>query len=220
MGTTITLTAKDGHTLDAYLAVPQQTIRGGLVVIQDAYGLGDYMRSVCDSYAQDGYVAIAPALYDRQARDAVLDHGDSGRDLARRYRAGLSWDQVLLDIQAAYDQVASYGKIGVIGFCVGGSAAWIAAAKLPFAAASAYYGRDIIDFLDSPPNCPTILHFGDHDRLIPLADAERVKASHPAFLAYIYPTGHGFDGPGHSHHEPSANVARERSLALFREYIG
>jgi carboxymethylenebutenolidase len=220
MGDSLQLAAGDGHLVDAYLARPSGAARGGLVVIQDAYGLGDYIRGVCDSYAADGYAAIAPALYDRQKRQAVFAHGGAAQDEARQLRAGLQWDGVVADIDAARAQVAPYGKVGIVGFCVGGSAAWIAAARLPFAAASAYYGRDIVDFLDEPPHCPAILHFGDRDRLIPLADVERVRARHPTIPAYVYPTGHGFDGPGKSHDAASAATARARSLALFRQHLG
>lgn len=220
MGDSLQIATGDGHLVDAYLARPSGATRGGLVVIQDAYGLGDYIRGVCDSYAADGYAAIAPALYDRQKRTAVFTHGGESQDEARQLRAGLQWDGVVDDIKAAQAQVASYGKVGIVGFCVGGSAVWIAAARIPFAAASAYYGRDIVDFLDEPPRCPAILHFGDRDRLIPLADVERIRARHPDIPAHIYPTGHGFDGPGKSHDAVSAATARARSLALFREHLG
>lgn len=220
MGDSLQIATGDGHLVDAYLARPSGAARGGLVVIQDAYGLGSYIQSVCDGYAADGYAAIAPALYDRQMRNAVFAHGGETQDRARQLRAGLQWDGVVEDIKAAHAHVAPYGKVGIVGFCVGGSAAWIAAARLPFAAASAYYGRDIVDFLDAPPRCPTILHFGDRDRLIPLSDVERIRARHPGIPTYVYPTGHGFDGPGKSHDAASATTARARSLALFREHLG
>jgi carboxymethylenebutenolidase len=219
-GEDIDLTAADGHRLGAYLARPEGRPRGALVVAQDAFGVGAYISSVCDAFAADGYAAIAPAIYDRQQRDAVFDHAPGSQDGARRCRGGLVWDQVLADVDAARAKVSAWGKVGIVGYCVGGSITWLAASALPFAAASSYYGKDIVDWLDRPPRCPIILHFGDHDRLIPLADAERVRAAYPAIPTYIYPAGHGFDGVGQGHHAPSAMLARERTLALFREHIG
>jgi carboxymethylenebutenolidase len=219
-GADITLTATDGHVLGAYLARPEGRARGALVVAQDAFGVGAYIRSVCDGFAADGYAAIAPAIYDRQQRGAVFDHTPGSQDDARRCRGALVWDQVLADVEAARAKVSEWGRVGVVGYCVGGSIAWLAASALPFAAASSYYGKDIVDWLDRPPRCPIILHFGDRDRLIPPADVERIRAAYPAIPTYIYPAGHGFDGTGHGQHAPSAELARERTLALFREHIG
>ena len=212
-GADIRLMASDGHVLGAYLALPDGRPRGALVVAQDAYGVGAYIRSVCDGFAADGYAAIAPAIYDRQERDAVLDHTPDSQARARRFRGALAWDHVLADMDAARAKVDEWGRVGVVGYCVGGSIAWLAAS-------SSYYGKDIPDWLDRPPRCPIILHFGDRDRLIPLADIARVRAAYPAIPTYIYAAGHGFDGVGPGHHAPSAKLARERTLALFREHIG
>jgi carboxymethylenebutenolidase len=220
IGADITLTASDGHGLGAYLARPEGRARGALVVAQDAFGVGAYIRSVCDAFAADGYAAIAPAIYDRQQPGAVFDHTPGSQDDARRCRGALVWEQVLADVEAARAKVSEWGKVGVVGYCVGGSIAWLAASALPFATASSYYGKDIVDWLDRPPRCPIILHFGDRDRLIPLTDVERIRAAYPAIPTYIYPAGHGFDGVGPGHHAPSAELARQRTLALFREHIG
>jgi carboxymethylenebutenolidase len=216
----ISLTAADGHVLHAYLARPRGAVRGALVVVQDAFGVGAYIRSVCDSYAADGYAAIAPSIYDRQQRNAVFDHTPELQAMARRCRAGLDWEKVITDIAAARNRVSEHGRVGIVGFCVGGSIAWLAAARLPFAAASSYYGKDVVGWLDQPPQCPTVLHFGDHDRLIPLADIEAIRAAHPDIPTFIYPTGHGFDGVGRGHHPDSAALARSRTLAHFRAHIG
>jgi carboxymethylenebutenolidase len=219
-GEAVSLTAADGHVLEAYVARPEGRPRGALVVAQDAYGVGAYIRSVCDSYAANGYVAIAPAIYDRQQRSAVFDHSPESQARARHLRAGLDWGSVLADVKAARDHVQSAGRVGIVGFCVGGSIVWLAAHALPFAAASAYYGKDIVDWLDRHPTCPTILHFGDRDRLIPMTDIERVRAACPEIPTYIYPAGHGFDSVGPGHHAESAALARERTLALFSTHIG
>lgn len=222
MGKNFGITASDGHELAAYLAAPKGKPRGGLVVIQEAFGVTAYVRSVSDAYAADGYASIAPALYDRQRRDTVFDDPSAPEALAeaRQLRAALQWPQVLLDVQAAIDEVRSAGRVGIVGYCVGGSVAWLAALSLPLAAVSCYYGRDIVDFLDRPPKCPTILHFAEHDQHIPLADVERIRAAFPDISNYVYPAGHGFDGPGKRHHEASARLARSRTLDHFRRHIG
>lgn len=219
-GADIELKAPDDHTLGAYLALPAGRPRGALVIAQDAFGVGAYIRSVCDAFAADGYASIAPAIYDRQQRNAVFEHTPDSQALARRLRAGLVWTDVLADMSAVAARVSEWGAVGVLGYCVGGSIAWLAASALPVAAASCYYGRDIVDLLDRAPRCPTMLHFGDRDRLIPLADVERIRAACPDIPIHVYPAGHGFDGVGSGHHAASASLARERTLALFRRYIG
>ena len=216
MGERIEIAAADGHRPTAWLSTPAGAPRGGLVVIQTAFGVDDYLRGVCESYARDGYLAIAPALYDRQKRDAVFEHTPDGAAMAQALRRGLDWDDVLRDVEAARARVAEAGKVGIVGFCVGGSVVWLAAHALRFAAASSYYGKDVVDFLDRPPKCPTILHFGDQDRLIPVADVETIRAAFPSILNYLYHAGHGFDG----NNPEAARVARARTLELFRAHVG
>jgi len=221
MGIDANLSAADGHVLDAYLANPLQRARGALVIVQETFGLTDYVRSVCDRFASQGYAAIAPAIYDRQRRGAVLTESDpESLAEARRLRRGLVWNDVLADVAAAIDRVRGAGRVGVVGYCVGGSIAWLAAASLPVAAASAYYGRDIVNFLDRRPRCPLELHFGERDHLIPAGDVVRIRAAFPGLPAYVYPAGHGFDGPGERHHAEAARLARERTLAFVREHVG
>ena len=175
MGNRVELVAADGHTLSAWHASPVGVPRAGMVIVQEAFGLSAYIRSVVDHYAEQGYVALAPALYDRQMRGVALD-GHSPEVLAqgRALRAGLVWSLVLADISAAIDAVRCGGGVGIVGFCVGGSVAWMAAQSLPVDAAVAYYGRDIVEHLEPAPACPVMLHFGEQDPLIPLADVDRV----------------------------------------------
>lgn len=221
MGEDVKLSAADGHVLDAYLGNAAHRTRGALVVIQETFGVTEYVRSVCDRFAARGYAAIAPAIYDRQKRGAILTESDpESLAEARRLRAGLVWKDVLADVAAAIERVRGAGRVGVLGYCVGGSIAWLAAASLPVAAASAYYGRDIVNFLDRRPGCPVELHFGDRDHLIPPADVERIRAACPDVPTYVYPAGHGFDGVGARHHGESARLARERTLAFFRAHVG
>jgi carboxymethylenebutenolidase len=219
-GKDLKITAADGHVFDAYLARPAGRARGGLVVAQDAFGLSDYIRSVCDSYAADGYVAVAPAVYDRQERNAVFGRSPEDHERSRTLRNNLAWDKVILDITACRDQVSDAGAVGIVGFCLGGSIVWLAAATIPFAAASSYYGKDVPDWLDKTPKCPIILHFGERDHLIPMSGVERVRAAYPDLPVYVYPAGHGFDGITKNHDDTCAALARERTLALFRKHIG
>jgi carboxymethylenebutenolidase len=219
-GTDIQLRAADGHVFDAYVAAPRHTPRGALVVIQDAFGVGHYIRSVCDSYCADGYMAIAPALYDRQQRGSVFDHSPESHKAAARFRVALNWDHVLADVEAAIAHVSTAGPVGILGFCVGGSVAWLAAASLPVAAAACYYGKDIVGWLDRPPRCPALLHFGESDHLISPNDVEEIKQAYPNLPTYIYAAGHGFDGTGKGHHAESAAIARSRTLEFFRRHIG
>ena len=216
MGDWVTLDAADGHRLSAFVERPASTVRGGLVVIQSAYGVNDYLKRVCRSYADEGYVSIAPALYDRQQREAVFEHTPEGSAAAQVLRAGLGWDKVMADVEAARRHVASAGKVGIIGFCVGGSVAWIAAQRLTFAAASSYYGKDVVDFVEPAPACPVILHFGSKDRLIPVSDVEKIRAARPEVPNYLYDAGHGFDG----NTPEAAAIAKTRTLELFRAHIG
>ena len=218
-GKTITMTAEDGHSLSAYLVEPAMDPKGALVVCQDAYGVGDYIRSVCDHYGRLGYKAIAPAFYDRQQEDAVFDHSLTGRKAAGDLRKALDWDLMLLDATAAMARVADAGKTGVLGFCVGGSMAWYCAHRLPFHAASCYYGKDIVDWLEQPPTCPTELHYGKKDHLIALEDIETVRRSCSKMDFYTYDAGHGFDGAGSGRDESSSLAARARTAAFFAKHL-
>lgn len=222
MGVDIDVVAADGHRLGAYLASPAGKPRGGLVVIQEVFGVTDYIRSVCDAYAADGYLSIAPALYDRQKRGAVF--APETHDEARKLRAKFVWDDVVKDVGAAAARVVTAGKVGIVGFCVGGSIVWLAASQLPLAAASSYYGRDIAGWLGQHvPKCPMVLHFGATDELIPLPDVEKIRAAYPALPVHVYPgAGHAFDNSTRRDFfaPDAAKLARERSLALFRQHIG
>ncbi len=218
-GTTITMTAEDGRVLSAYLVEPAMEPIGAVVICQDAYGVGDYIKSVCDHYGRLGYKTIAPAFYDRQQKDAVFDHSMTGRKAAGDLRKALEWDLMVLDAKAAMARVADAGKTGILGFCVGGSMAWYCAHRLPFHAASCYYGKDIVDWLEQPPLCPTELHYGLRDHLIAVEDIETVRLSCTKMDFYTYDAGHGFDGVGSGRDETSSLAARARTAAFFAKHL-
>jgi carboxymethylenebutenolidase len=225
VGKFIKLTAKDGHNFGAYVAEPSEKPRGGVVVVQEIFGVNPHIRWVADGYAADGYYVVAPALFDRSERDVELGYDAADRDKGIALRRSLSDDDVLLDIEAAVNATKGVGKAGIVGFCFGGSMAWLSAARVPgLSAAVGYYGGQIAGMLDEKPLCPVMLHFGETDPSIPLADAEKIKATlEPRGVpVFIYPVaGHAFNRHGNqAWHGESAELARDRTLAFLREYVG
>jgi len=223
MGSMTTLTAKDGKTFDAYRAEPVGKPRGAIVVIQEIWGVNSHIRAVADGYAADGYVAIAPALFDRVEPKVMMDAytpetTQRGRDLAMK----LVVDNALLDVQAAVDLGAGIGKVGVVGYCLGGRMAWLSASRLTGVAASAaYYGGGVPGMAAEQPRCPVILHFGDKDAHIPVATVEEFKKAHPNLPVYLYAADHGFNCDLRASFDAAAaKLARERTLALFRNHVG
>ena len=222
MGTTTKAKAADGHELDVYRAAPSGKARGGLVIAQEIFGVNSHIRAVCDGYAADGYLVVAPALFDRVERGVELGYDSDDIARGRSLREPIALDQALMDMEAAAKEVAAVGRIGVEGYCWGGSIAWVAATRsTSFAATVGYYGGMVPDLAAEQPGCPVQLHFGDQDQSIPLAGVEKVKAAHPAVPVFIYPAGHGFncDQRG-SYHAESARLARERTLAFLQQHIG
>lgn len=223
MGTTLTLTASDGFKLGAYRADPGGKARGGVVVIQEIFGVNHHIRAVCDRLAAAGYAAVAPALFDRFAKD--FQTGYTPADIAKARELVTNnkiWDTVMLDTQAAYDALKPAGSTGIVGFCMGGSVAFKAATQTDgLVAASCFYGGQIVQFADDKPKCPTQMHFGEQDEHIPMTDVEKIKAKRTDCEIFVYPAGHGFycDERG-SFHAPSAKLAWDRTLALFERAIG
>jgi len=223
MGKMVQLTASDGHKFGAYRADPSGTPRGAIVVIQEIFGANHHIKALADGYAKDGYVAIAPALFDRVTPNLELGYGPEDQEKGKNTRQQLKWDAVLADTQASRDAVADAGKVGIVGFCFGGSVAWLAATRLNgFSASVAYYGGNVADFAEEKPKVPVMFHFGAEDKGITQDKVAKVKAAQPNAPLYIYEkAGHGFccDERG-SYNEAAANLARERSLEFFRKNVG
>ena len=219
MGKSLNLTASDGHRLGAYRADPSGAPGGGIVVIQEIFGVNHHIRNVCDRFAAEGYAAVAPALFDRQVRDFQSGYSPEEIEKARKFVANPDWDAMLRDTAAAIAELKSAGPVSIIGFCMGGTVAFLAAARLDgLTAAVGYYGGRIVAFADEKPRCPTQLHFGDKDQSIPLTDVETIKQKRPDCDIHVYKdAGHGFhcDERG-SYHEPSSRVAWERTLAWLK----
>ena len=220
-GETIELTTAAGHRLGAYLARPAGTPRAGLVILQEIFGVNRHIRAVTEGFARDGYLALAPALFDR--REPGLELGYEAEDVARgrALKGATSWEEAAEDTAAAVAAVEETGKVGVVGYCWGGSLAWLAACRLPLAAAVGYYGGQVRELSGETPRCPVLLHFGEQDAAIPLEDVEAIRRRHPEVPIHLYPAGHGFncDLRG-SYHAESAALARERSLAFLAAHLG
>jgi carboxymethylenebutenolidase len=223
MGEMLTLTAADGHRLSAYRATPAGTPRGALVVIQEIFGVNAHIKKVTDGFAADGYVAIAPALFDRVERDFETGYAPADIERGRMVRGKLQIEDAVKDVAAAVTEAQKTGrKVGVVGYCFGGTMAWLAATRIPgVAAAASFYGGGVADAAGEQPRCPVVFHFGETDASIPKDHWDRIKAQHPTLPMHIYPAGHGFscDERG-SFHEPSARQARQRTIDFFREHVG
>jgi carboxymethylenebutenolidase len=222
MGKMIELTASDGHKLAAYRADPAGKPRGAVVVIQEIFGVNSHIRSVADGYAADGYLAIAPAMYDRAQRGYETGYTQEDIQAGVAIMQKLSWDKTMLDVKAALEAAKAAGKVGIVGYCWGGTVAWVAAARVAgLACAAPYYGGSIPNFIGEKPKCPVMFHFGEQDQSITLEQAKKVAAAHPEATAHYYPAGHGFncDQRG-SYNAASAKLARERTVEFFRKHIG
>jgi len=223
MGQDITLKSKDGFEFGAYVAEPQGKPRGAVVVIQEIFGVNHHIRSVADRYAQLGYLAIAPALFDRGEKNFQSGYDGAAMDKARGLTQKISLDDRLADTQAAVDHVKSAGKVAVLGYCMGGSIAFLSATRLNGVSAGVgYYGGQIAQFASEKPKAPIMLHFGEKDQSIPLTDVEKIKAAQPGVPIFVYNgAGHGFhcDERG-SFNAEAAQVAACRSQEFLAKHIG
>ena len=222
MGKDLTLTASDGHQLGAYRADPSGKPKGGIVVIQEIFGVNKHIRELCDGFAADGYVAIAPALYDRSSKKN-FQVGYTPDDIAagRVLRDEFSWDDTVKDVKAAVDVLKGEGlKVGTTGYCWGGTISFMAGVRLDIDACVVYYGGQIIPYKDEKARCPMLMHFGEKDKGIPLSDVEQIKKAQPQADVNIYDADHGFscDHRG-SYNEAAAKLARQRTMKLFAENL-
>lgn len=222
MGEIIQLKASDGHELAAYVAEPEGNPRGGIVVIQEIFGVNSHIRGVADGFAADGYRVIAPAMFDRIERNVDLGYDPDSVTAGRELKGRMDWDSPLLDIQAAIDALAGL-KTGVVGYCWGGSLAWLAATRLDGIAATAcYYGGQINDFRDESAKCPVLMHFGTEDASIPMEAVEAIRIAQPDATIHVYEgAGHGFncDQRG-SYDEASSVTARRRTTEFLAGNVG
>jgi carboxymethylenebutenolidase len=227
MGRFIELRSSDGFTLPAYVAEPAGTPKGGIVVLQEIFGVNAHIRSVADGYAAEGYLAIAPATFHRVKAGVELGYGEQDVKEGAQLKAaveGLPAPGVMPDIQAAVAHAAQAGKVGVVGYCWGGLLTWRSACLLDgIAAAAPYYGGGMTkpEEIARKPKCPVMAHFGEQDHVIPLDTVDAFKRAHPEVEVHVYRAGHGFncDQRG-SYDAQAAQLARQRTLAFFAKHVG
>lgn len=221
MGAMIRMAMGDGAEIAVYRADAAGVRKGGLVLVQEIFGVTDHIRELCDEYADDGYDVLSPALFDREHPGFESDY--SGPDFARAIELARQlhpFEQSLADVQICIDALKAHGPVFITGYCYGGSVAWRMAQISPdLAAASAYYGSMVPTLFREPaPRCATIAHFGRYDDSIPMKGVEELTAlDHPTTQIFVYEAGHGFNSDRRKdYHEPSSELARERTLGLFK----
>ena len=221
MGEMIRMKMSDGAEIAVYHALPDGARRGGLVLVQEIFGVTDHIRELCDEYAADGYEVLSPAIFDREhpGFEAAYTGPDYHRavELARDLHP---FAQSLDDAQMCIDALKDKGPVFITGYCYGGSVAWaLAGTSDDLAAASCYYGSLVPTiYADKTPKCATIAHFGRYDHGIPMEGVEAlIDKAHPTAQIFVYDANHGFNSDRRKdYHEESADLARARTLALFR----
>lgn len=212
------LQAADGHQFDAYIAEPTGAPKAGIVVLQEIYGINAHIRSVADGFAEAGYLIIAPALFDRGERGVELDYRPESGKRGMSIRQKILLEGTLADIAASIAYLREHGayKVGVVGYCWGGTLAWLSNTRLQPDATVSYYPGQISKYIREKATCPAIFHFGLLDQHIPQSEVEQVRLEYPGFAVYTYETGHGFNRED----APPAKQALQRTLAHFAQYLG
>ena len=218
------LTASDGFTFNAYQAVPEGKARGGVVVIGEVWGINKWVRSVADRFARHGFLAVAPAMFDRMEMGYESEnYGPEQFKVIGELMKTFSPDKGLLDIAAAIGAASAGGKVGITGYCFGGMLTWRAAnLGLGLSAGSGYYGGGVPNYIDFEPQIPLEMHYGDQDTGIPLEQIEALKTRHPNVGIYTYPAEHGFcnsDRP-ERFNEAACKKASARTLEFFHKHLG
>ena len=217
MGEFTTLMARDGHEYNAWLAAPTGPVRGAVVICQEIFGVNHHIRGVADGYAAAGYVTIAPCLFDRIRRGIELGYAEKDTQEGRGYRLRIPKEKTLLDIGSSINVVKHAGRVAVIGYCWGGTLAYLAACDLAVSCAVSYYGAQIAkEHLGKSPRRPVMYHFGENDPSIPPSDVDKIRAADPNGIFHVYPADHGFNCEARGAYDPaSAQLARERTLAFL-----
>lgn len=210
----------DGFVFGAYHVPAKGHPRGGLVLIQEIFGINDNIKKTCDAFAAEGFEVTAPSMYDRIERGFVTGYDEAGMARARKASADTDMKLAIGDVKACVEFLAPRGKVFFTGYCYGGSITYIAACRVPgIAAGAGFYGRLIPDYLGEKPKCPLILHFGDNDPSIPLEAVRKIQAARPECRVYLYEAGHGFCSDRATHFNANAcALARARTLDHFARH--
>src|SRR5437764_13822649 len=222
LGKQFSLTSNDKFQLGAYRADPSGAAKGGIVVIQEIFGVNHHIRAVCDRLAGEGYAAVAPALFDRTEKDFECGYTPDEIANARKFIANPDFGAMMRDTQAAIDELKKEGPVAIMGCCMGGTVAVLAACEANgLSAAVCYYGGHIIKMVDKKPKCPTQMHFGEKDASIPMSDVETIKQKHPESEIHVYPdAAHGFHCDERaSFSDPAAKLAWSRSTEFLKKHV-
>jgi carboxymethylenebutenolidase len=224
MGEMVQLRAKDGHVLDAYVVQPGVPAKGGLIILQEIFGVNAHIRAVAERFANDdGFVVVAPALFDRVEPGVELNDEVEERQRAMALLAKFDIEKAVDDVAAAVQCERCFRnvkKIGVVGYCLGGTLAWLSATRLPINAAVGYYGGRIAQYATEKPKVPVLLHFGELDQHIPREDIDAVAKEHPSVQIFTYPSGHAFNREGSAAYSAACAMrARERTLSFLHEHL-
>lgn len=223
MGENIQIKSEDGFELGAYVARPSEKAKGGILVIQEIFGVNSHIREVTDGYAKEGYLAVAPMIFDRVDKNIELgyEEADMGRGIELAFQK-LNMDQTLSDLQAAIGHLKlEQDSVGVVGYCFGGLLTWLSACDLEGVdAAVSYYGGGVVGQVEKQANCPVMMHFGELDAHIPMTDVAKIKDAQPKVQVFSYDADHGFncDHRG-SFNEAASEKALGRSLEFFAQHV-
>jgi len=216
------LHSSDGFSFGIYQASPPGVPEGAVVVIQEIFGVNNHIREICDGYAEAGYVAIAPQIFDRVERDIDLgyEESDMTRGISLAFEE-LDREDALRDLQETVEDASQFGKVAVVGYCFGGLLSWLSACELSgIACAVPYYGGGIAGETGRSPRCPVIMHFGELDAHIPLSDVEKIRAAQPDVPIHVYDADHGFNCDHRDSYNAEASAtALTRTLAFFAKHL-
>ena len=223
MGENIEIKSEDGFELGAYVARPSGKAKGGILVIQEIFGVNSHIREVTDGYAKEGYLAVAPMIFDRVDKNIELgyEEADMGRGIELAFQK-LNMDQTLSDLQAAIGHLKlEQDSVGVVGYCFGGLLTWLSACDLEgVAAAVSYYGGGVVGQVEKQANCPVMMHFGELDAHIPMTDVAKIKNAQPSVQVFSYDADHGFNCDHRaSFNESASEKALARSLEFFAQHV-
>ena len=216
----VDIVTKDNHKFQAYLSQPNQKVKGGIVIIQEIFGVNDHIKEVCDLYSSHGYLTIAPCLFDRENKNIELDYDQEGIMEGRRLKELLN-ELSINEIESSISFVESAGKVGVIGYCWGGSLSWKAACKFNNLSSSIiYYGGDVPKLKNLTPKCPTMCHFGELDQSIPIEEVKKFKKLNQNVNVFTYPADHGFNcNHRNQYNKKCSDIALERSLGFLEKNL-
>lgn len=214
------LRAADGHEFSVYFVRPEGTPRGAIVVIQEIFGVNGHMRRDTDKFAALGYIAVAPAVFDRVETGVELGYDQNGFDKGRDLVTKLGFDNALRDIRATANYLLTFGPVGAVGYCWGGAVAWACATRLGIPAVG-YYGGRTASLMHEKPQAPVMLHFGAKDTHIPLSDVNKLRYAHQSVPIHVYEAGHGFncDDRTGSYDKAAADLALQRTLDFFKTHL-